>query len=586
MNRHRRRTWGWFLLNAVVLLGVMAWLTAMLTSLDRDELAARQQAQLQEKLRLSLWRMDSWLSPQLALEAMRPPSDYRAFAPAATAWTAEFDKLPPDQVLMPSPLLGFRSELFRLHFELDRGGALSSPQVPTGNERDVAENSGVAGAVIERAAAELAALQPRLQLHGLDRSLGAAEALLPVVGCVTIPAGVGADAAKSVQEYGNRQLANVQNQGQLRAPSPPWSAGGTASIGPMLPFWLEGSGEPMLILARRVRDAGGLRLQGVVVDWQALSRSMLALVSDLFAGGNAALVRCEQPTPDQQGCMLATVPARLRAQPPAAPLTNALPTVTILIITWGATLLALGVLGFTLRRAIGYGERRARFASAVTHELRTPLTTFRMYSEMLADGVITEPTAQRHYLATLRQESDRLARVVENVLAWSRLEEGRFASRRERHQVASLLQRAAPPLQRRLADAGMTLRLDVDADAHDAVVTTDEDAVAQILFNLVDNAAKYAAAASVAEVEIRASKDGDRLRLLVRDHGPGIPAAHRARIFAPFDRGAVPAASNDIPGVGLGLALARGLAHDLGGELALEPGTGDGAGFVLTLPLA
>lgn len=205
---------------------------------------------------------------------------------------------------------------------------------------------------------------------------------------------------------------------------------------------------------------------------------------------------------------------------------------------------------------------------------------------MLADGMVTDPAAQRAYLETLRQESDRLARVVENVLAWSRLEEGRFASRRERHGVGSLLQRLAPPLQRRLADAGMSLRLSVAAAAHDAVLVTDEDAVGQILFNLVDNAAKYARAAALPEVEISAVVEGTQLHIAVRDHGNGVPSAHRTRIFAPFDRGAVPTASNDVPGVGLGLPLARGLARDLGGELRLDAAVSDGAAFVLTLPLA
>jgi signal transduction histidine kinase len=248
------------------------------------------------------------------------------------------------------------------------------------------------------------------------------------------------------------------------------------------------------------------------------------------------------------------------------------------------TLLGLAVLGFTLSRALGYGERRARFASAVTHELRTPLTTFRMYSEMLAEGVVREPAAQREYLTTLQRESDRLARVVENVLTWSRLEEGRFASRRERHDVQGLVARVAPLLQRRLADAGMTLHVQVDAGAQDSVLTTDEDAVGQILFNLADNAAKYARGAADGTVDLLVRGTADRVTFALCDRGPGVPHPHRERIFAPFDRGAVPTASNDVPGVGLGLALARGLARDLGGDLRLEDRSTPGACFVLDLP--
>jgi signal transduction histidine kinase len=295
------------------------------------------------------------------------------------------------------------------------------------------------------------------------------------------------------------------------------------------------------------------------------------------------LVRCEQPHGNEQPSMLASVPARFEANGGDL-LASSLPLPWMLSLTWGVTVLGLLVLGFTLRAAIGYGERRARFASAVTHELRTPLTTFRMYSEMLADGVVQDPVAQREYLLTLQRESDRLARVVENVLAWSRLEEGRFTSRRERHAVAGLVDRITPVLQRRLAEASLELAVHVDADV--AVVHTDEDAVGQILFNLVDNAAKYAREAKDRSVELRVTQRGERVAFTLRDHGPGVPAAVQQRIFAPFDRGAVAASSNDVPGVGLGLALARGLARDLGGELSLEAGGAAGACFRLELPAA
>jgi len=149
--------------------------------------------------------------------------------------------------------------------------------------------------------------------------------------------------------------------------------------------------------------------------------------------------------------------------------------------------------------------------------------------------------------------------------------------------MAPLVERLAPTLRRRLVDAGLSLEVDVDDAAREAVLTTDEDAIGQILFNLVDNAAKYGKGGSET-VELRVKARDGRVDFAVRDHGPGVPAPHRHRIFAPFDRGAVPTASNDVPGVGLGLALARGLARDLGGELVLDETVPDGACFVLTLP--
>ena len=119
-------------------------------------------------------------------------------------------------------------------------------------------------------------------------------------------------------------------------------------------------------------------------------------------------------------------------------------------------ILAISAVGFTLRSTMALGERRARFASAVTHELRTPLTTFRMYSEMLADDMVKDPAQRATYLSTLRSEADRLSRLVENVLCFARLEDGRYRGRRERVAVSDLLERvntAAATAHQRSEDA-------------------------------------------------------------------------------------------------------------------------------------
>lgn len=592
MNRHRTRAWLWFAATAIPLLAVLSWLTATLVDLDRNELHARRQGQLHEKLRLALWRMDSWLLPQLSREAMRPVADYQAFGPAPTAWTRSYNKLAANEVIVQSPLLGAEDPIFSLHFEVQADGTLQSPQVPLGNQRDVCEANGVDPQRLERASARLEALRPALVRSVLEQRIGGAESLLSMVGCNPVSPDAAAQTQQSVAEFNNRQMANAVNLNQGRAPSQvpvgQWgmtAAAAASGIGPLVPLWIEGTGQPLLLIARRIRDASGVRYQGAVLDWPALQRELLNLVTDLFAAGCAEVVRCESTEAADQVSMLATVPARLVACAPESTLSG-LPMATILGVTWGVVLLGLLVLGFTLRTAIGFGERRARFASAVTHELRTPLTTFRMYSEMLADGVVTDPKAKQEYLTTLQRESDRLSRVVENVLAWSRLEEGRFASRRERHGVAALVDRLTPLLHRRLQDAGMELVVRVDDRARDAVLVTDEDAVGQILFNLIDNAAKYGKNGGAGVVEFAVDARGGEVTFAVRDHGPGVPTACRRGIFTPFDRGAVPVSSNDVPGTGLGLPLARGLARDLGGDLVLDESVADGARFVLRLPAA
>jgi signal transduction histidine kinase len=238
--------------------------------------------------------------------------------------------------------------------------------------------------------------------------------------------------------------------------------------------------------------------------------------------------------------------------------------------------------GISLRSSIRYGEKRSRFASIVTHELRTPLTTFRMYSEMLARGMVPEER-RGEYLATLERESARLATLVENVLAYSRLEEGRARLRRESTTASTLLERVTPELRRRATEAGMELSIE-DRLGGEVPVETDIEAVEQILVNLVDNACKYGRSREGRGLELQVHAGRSALELRLQDHGRGVPPGAARAIFHAFDRGHRDA-TDPHPGIGLGLALARGLARDLGGDLVLEEGqAGSGARFLLTVP--
>jgi signal transduction histidine kinase len=116
-------------------------------------------------------------------------------------------------------------------------------------------------------------------------------------------------------------------------------------------------------------------------------------------------------------------------------------------------------------------------------------------------------------------------------------------------------------------------------------VTTDPAAVEQVLFNLVDNACKYGRGAALAVIELTAVARGRSVSIAVRDHGPGVAAREAARLFEPFRKSARDAAEG-AAGVGLGLALSRRLARQMGGDLTHEPPADGGATFVLALPLA
>jgi signal transduction histidine kinase len=231
-----------------------------------------------------------------------------------------------------------------------------------------------------------------------------------------------------------------------------------------------------------------------------------------------------------------------------------------------------------------FSERRGAFVSAVTHELRTPLTTFRLYSEMLADDMVPEPEQRKEYLTTLCDESTRLMHLVENVLSYSRIERGRTAARLETINVGDLLHRIEPRLRQRADMCDLALRVEIAPAAIAARAQVDALAVEQILFNLTDNACKYAAPDSAPrELHLRLEAEGKHLRLLFRDFGPGLSKQALKKLFQPFAKSATEAA-HSAPGVGLGLALSRRLAKELGGRLEHERSAGRGACFCLTLP--
>jgi signal transduction histidine kinase len=256
-----------------------------------------------------------------------------------------------------------------------------------------------------------------------------------------------------------------------------------------------------------------------------------------------------------------------------------------LSVAWGCLVIAAGAVGGVLAAVISLSERRAAFTSAVTHELRTPLTTFRMYTEILAEGMIADEHKRREYLATLHSEAVRLGHLVENVLAYARLERGRNGRPTEIADVKAVLDRTGERLRQRAALAGMTL-LVPDATALSPMpVRVDMSAVEQILSNLVDNACKYAGGAADKSIHLEVAYEAGRAVIRVRDHGAGIRDADARRLFRPFHKSAERAAST-APGVGLGLALSRRLARALGGDLRLCREVKDGACFELVLARA
>jgi signal transduction histidine kinase len=597
--------WTLFAVCLGVVLVAMAWSSAIVLRLERAEVQSKAQAALEENARLALWRMDSALTPLLAQESARPYFHYRAFYAAGGPYARMFAEGGAAQALVPSPLLRETPDSVLLHFQLDPGGALTSPQVP-------AVPALRARALEERHTTEALLSEHTSRLRELGATVSPSEiaTLLPQLEPrrptpATRLATQPPPEAKLVQKFKNVKEFEARQQtlemNRLRVVETEQTAltdgGGDVQEGAMTPLW---SGESLL-LARRVRVSGALYVQGCWVAWPRLQDELLASVGDLLPNARLEPVQRLQPTDagaedersssrgvagaDDDERRLAALPVRLIPGTVPGPEVSGLsPTRLSLAGAWICLLLAALSVGGLLGGVLALSERRRVFVSAVTHELRTPLTTFRLYTDMLAEGMVPTEEKRREYLDRLRGEGERLGHLVENVLFYSRLESGRAGGTRETLDVGDALERARPLLFDRATRAG--LRLSITRRTEDRVpVHVDVSALEQVVVNLVDNACKYAPASEPPVIELEVDRDQGRALVRVRDHGPGLSKTDRRRLFRPFSKSDREAA-NEGPGVGLGLALSRRLMRAQGGDLALDASVKDGAAFVITLPVA
>ena len=220
--------------------------------------------------------------------------------------------------------------------------------------------------------------------------------------------------------------------------------------------------------------------------------------------------------------------------------------------------------------------QKTSFVSNVSHELKTPLTSIRLYSEMLQAGVAKDREQAAHYLNVISAESERLSRLVNNVLDFGRLEQNRRKFNLADENPAALVERVAENQRARVEAAGMELVIDIPDERRNDTVRTDCDAVEQILVNLIDNAVKYASSGKYLTLALSGPDE-----ITVSDKGPGIGAKHRAHIFERFYR-CDDSITSTASGTGLGLSIAQRLIEAMGGSLRYEPAEGGGAAFILT----
>jgi signal transduction histidine kinase len=256
---------------------------------------------------------------------------------------------------------------------------------------------------------------------------------------------------------------------------------------------------------------------------------------------------------------------------------------TIAVVLALASLIAAGgsLVLSTVRSEMALARQKTTFVANVSHELKTPLTSIRMFSEMLKDGRQPDPAKQKSYLGLMAAETERLTRLINNVLDFSRMEKGRRTYDRRRFDLGILAGAVVESERTRLEPAGFQVAFR-DATGG-AFVEADEEAVKQALLNLLSNAEKYAGA--VKSIEVEARRESGRIFVEVLDRGPGVPAAERERIFKEFYR-VDRALTAPVRGSGLGLTIARRLLRDLGGDVVCLPRAGGGSLFRIILPEA
>lgn len=250
-----------------------------------------------------------------------------------------------------------------------------------------------------------------------------------------------------------------------------------------------------------------------------------------------------------------------------------------------ATLMVAILLGGALltRQAYAHWEdaqQKSSFVSNVSHELKTPLTTIRMYAELLNEGIVKEPEKKKHYLEVIVSEAERLTRLVNNVLGFSRLDQGRMKYHVEDLDVADCIRSFLDTNEMRVRESGLSLTTSIPE--RPLFVRADRDALDHAFLNVLDNAIKYASEGG--SLEIAVSANGSMCETRFSDRGPGIPMSHRKRIFEKFQR-VDDTLTAGKAGTGLGLTIARHMMRDLGGDLVYEPRDPAGSCFVVSVPL-
>jgi PAS domain S-box-containing protein len=226
-------------------------------------------------------------------------------------------------------------------------------------------------------------------------------------------------------------------------------------------------------------------------------------------------------------------------------------------------------------------EMKSQFISVVSHELRTPLTAIKMGGDVLMSGRSGDVTEeQKEWLDMICRNVDRLARLINNVLDFQKLDAGRVVYEKKKHNLNELVLEIEKTVHPLFKDKPVALKLELAGDLPEA--DFDRDKVAQVLINLVDNAAKFT---DQGAVTIKTAKKGNTIELAVHDTGIGIKKENLGKLFTSFSQVHDPSTNRKVHGTGLGLAISKRIVEQHGGRIWVQSEFGKGSTFGLILPV-
>ena len=234
----------------------------------------------------------------------------------------------------------------------------------------------------------------------------------------------------------------------------------------------------------------------------------------------------------------------------------------------------------TVNNELNLSKMKSQFMSTVSHEFKSPLTSIRQMAEMLVQGRVPTRERQHKYQTTILQQSERLSHLIDNILDFSKMEEGRKLFHFEKNDITPVIRNIVESFQNHTAEQGFSIDLSITEPVPDVIF--DREAMEQVMHNLLDNACKYSGDSR--KIEVHLLSKGDRIIISVRDFGVGIKKEDHDKIFSRFYR-AGEELTQTVKGSGIGLTIVKQLVEAHKGKIDVESEVGRGSKFIVTIPL-